>query len=204
MCEKGHGRRRRQKYCHLLKKSHRGSRARTSQSRTRALKDQGKSGKNLYRRNGAGSIPITRSKRTSLWIQRFQARPGTIQGGVFAVLWRFWGVEAGCVVPWRSLTAADRSLGGVTQGLARCIEAESVNKCGLASKGSAPRQKVRPRALTDQTENGKVPRKARRPSLKNRVMLDLDQACAEVVLHTCWIMVCINYIVSVTTTRLSK
>ena len=76
------------------------------------------------------------------------------------------------------LTAADRNLGGVTQGLARCVEAESVEKCGLASKGSAPRQKVRPRALTDQPENGKVPRKARRPSLKNRVMLDLDQACA--------------------------
>jgi len=48
--------------------------------------------------------------------------------------------------------AADRSLGGVTQGLARCVEAESVKKCGLASKGSAPRQKVRPRALTDQPE----------------------------------------------------
>ena len=100
--------------------------------------------------------------------------------------------------------AADRSLGGVTQGLARCVEAESVKKCGLASKGSAPRQKVRPRALTDQPENGKVPRKARRPSLKNRVMLDLDQACAEVVLHPCWIMVCISYILYVTIARLSK
>ena len=87
------------------------------------------------------------------------------------------------------MTAADRSLGGVTQRLARCVEAESVKKCGLASKGSAPRQKVRPRALTDQPENGKVPRKARRPSLKNRVMLDLDQACAEVVLHPYWIIV---------------
>jgi len=53
------------------------------------------------------------STRTSLWIQRFPARPRTIQGGVFAVLWRFWGVEAGCVVPWGaqsvpiSLLAAD-------------------------------------------------------------------------------------------------
>ena len=102
------------------------------------------------------------------------------------------------------LTAADRSLGGVTQGLARCVEAESVKKCGLASKGSAPHQKVRPRALTDQPENGKVPRKARRPSLKNRVMLDLDQACAEVVLHPCWIMVCISYILYVIINRLSK
>ena len=62
------------------------------------------------------------------------------------------------------LTAADRSLGGVTQGLARCVEAESLKKCGLASKASAPRQKVRPRALTDQPENGKVPRKASTPS----------------------------------------
>jgi len=33
------------------------------------------------------------------------------------------------------LTAADRSLGGATQGLARCVEAESIKKCGLASKG---------------------------------------------------------------------
>ena len=40
------------------------------------------------------------------------------------------------------LTAADRSLGGVTQGLARCVEAESVKKYGLASKGLALRQKV--------------------------------------------------------------
>ena len=95
------------------------------------------------------------------------------------------------------LTAADRSLGGVTQGLARCVEAESVEKCGLASKGSAPCQKVRPRALTDQPENGEVQRKARRPSLKNRVMLDLDQECTEVVLHPCWIMVCIWSIVAV-------
>ena len=71
------------------------------------------------------------------------------------------------------LTAADRSLGGVTQGFARYVEAESVKKCGLASKGSAPRQKVRPRAPTDQPGNGKVPRNARRPSLKNRDMLDL-------------------------------
>jgi len=92
------------------------------------------------------------------------------------------------------LTAADRSLGGVTQGLAQCVEAESVKKCGLASKGSAPRQKVRPRAPTDQPGNGKVPRKARRPSLKNRDMLDLDHACAEVVLHPCWIIVYISYI----------
>ena len=91
------------------------------------------------------------------------------------------------------LTAVDRSLGGVTQGLARCVEADSVKKCGLASKGSAPRQKARPRALTDQPENGKVPRKARRTSVKNRDMLDLDQACAEVVLHPCWIMVCISW-----------
>ena len=124
----------------FAQKSPRGSRARKSQSCTKALKNQGKSGKNLYRRNGAGLIPVTSSKRTSLWIQRFPARPGTIQGGVFAVLWWFLGVEAGCVVPWRSLTAADRSLGGVTQGLARCVEAESVKKCGLASKSSAPRQ----------------------------------------------------------------
>ena len=102
------------------------------------------------------------------------------------------------------LTAADRNLGGVTQGLARCVEAESVEKCGLASKGSAPCQKVRPRALTDQPENGEVQRKARRPSLKNRVMLDLDQACAEAVLHPYWIMVCISYILYVTITRLSK
>ena len=62
------------------------------------------------------------------------------------------------------LTAADRRLGGVTQGLARCVEAESVKKCGLASKGSAPRQKVRPRVLTDQPENDKVPRKASTPT----------------------------------------
>ena len=109
-----------------------------------------------------------------------------------------------CGAVEESLTAADRSLGGVTQGLARCVEAESVKKCGLASKGSAPRQKVRPRVLTDQPENDKVPRKARRPSLKNRVMLDLDQACAEVVLHPCWIMVCISYILYVIITRLSK
>ena len=97
----------------ICSKSPRGSRARTSQSRTKALKNQGKSGKNLYRRNGAGSILVTRSKRTSLWIQRFPARPGTIQGGVFAVLWRFWGVEAGCVVPWRSLW---RRLIGASEG----------------------------------------------------------------------------------------
>ena len=30
------------------------------------------------------------------------------------------------------LTAVDRSLGGVTQGFARCVEAESVKKYGLA------------------------------------------------------------------------
>ena len=102
------------------------------------------------------------------------------------------------------LAAADRSLGGVTQGLARCVEAESVKKCGLASKGSAPRQKVQPRALTDQPENDKVPRNARRPSLKNLDMLDLDQSCAEVVLHTCWTMVCISYILYVTIACLSK
>nr|DAN49743.1 MAG TPA: hypothetical protein [Caudoviricetes sp.] len=53
------------------------------------------------------------STRTSLWIQRFPARPRTIQGGVFAVLWRFWGVEAGCVVPWRSLW---RRLIGASEG----------------------------------------------------------------------------------------
>ena len=46
--------------------------------------------------------------------------------------------------------------------------------------------------------------KDRRSSLKNRVMLDLDQACTEVLLHPCWIMVCISYISYVTTTRLSK
>lgn len=45
-----------------------------------------------------------------------------------------------CGAVEEALTAADRSLGGVTQGLARCVEAESVKKCGLASKGSAPRQ----------------------------------------------------------------
>ena len=102
------------------------------------------------------------------------------------------------------LTAADRSLGGVTQGLAQCVEAESAKKCGLASKGSAPRQKVRPRAPTDQPGNGKVPRKARRPSLKNRDMLDLDHACAEVVLHPYWIIVYISYILYLTITWLSK
>ena len=125
---------------------------------------------------------------------------GKCQGGVFAVLGRFSGCGIrSCGAVEGPLTAADRSLGGVTQGLARCVEAESVKKCGLASKGSAPRQKVRPRALTDQPENGKIPRKARRPSLKNRVMLDLDQACAEVVLHPCWI-ICIRSIVAVQVT----
>ena len=32
------------------------------------------------------------------------------------------------------LTAADRSLGGVTQGLARCVEAESVKSVALRQK----------------------------------------------------------------------
>ena len=88
--------------------------------------------------------------------------------------------------------AADRSLGGVTQGLARCVEAESVKKCGLASKSTAS------------CSHRSTRKKARRPSLENRVMLDLDQACAEVVLHPCWIMVCISYILYVTIARSSK
>ena len=98
--------------------------------------------------------------------------------------------------------------GGASDGAIGASEGRLRGSLGAsrqkASKGSAPRQKVRPRAPTDQPENGKVPRKARRPSLKNRVMLDLDQACAEVVLHPCWVMVCISYILYVTITRLSK
>jgi len=120
----------------FAQKSPRGSRARKSQSCTKALKNQGKSGKNLYRRNGAGLIPVTSSKRTSLWIQRFPARPGTIQGGVFAVLWWFWGVEAGCVVPWRSLWWR---LIGASEGWLRGSLGASRQK---ASKSVALRQKV--------------------------------------------------------------
>lgn len=40
------------------------------------------------------------------------------------------------------LTVADQSLGGVSQGLAWFVEAGSVKRYGLASKGSALRQKV--------------------------------------------------------------
>ena len=91
----------------------------------------------------AGSIPVTRSTRTSLWIQGIPARPGSVQGGVFAVLGRFsgcWGWVR-CAVEWLP-TGVDHSLGGVSQRLARCVKAGSVKKYGLASKGSAPRQKV--------------------------------------------------------------
>lgn len=37
------------------------------------------------------------------------------------------------------LTAVDRSLGGATQGLARCVEAESVKRFSSASKSTASR-----------------------------------------------------------------
>ena len=50
------------------------------------------------------------------------------------------------------LTAADRSLGGATQGFARCVEAESVKKVQLRVK------KVRPRAPTDQPEKRQGPK----------------------------------------------
>lgn len=46
---------------------------------------------------------------------------------------------------------ADRSLGWVAQGLARCVKAGRVKKYGLASKGSALRQKVWGPALKGMT-----------------------------------------------------
>ena len=47
-------------------------------------------------------FPSSAPKERHSGYKGFRAQPGTIKGGVFAVLWRFWGVEAGCVEPWRS------------------------------------------------------------------------------------------------------
>ena len=95
------------------------------------------------------------------------------------------------------LTAVDRSLGGVTQGFARCVEAESVKRFSSTSKSTASRS-------YRSTRKRQGPKEGPETEFENRVMLDLDQACAEVVLHPCWVMVCISYILYVTIERLSK
>lgn len=92
----------------------------------------------------AGSIPVARSNRTSLWIQRFPAQPESVRGGVFGVLGLFSGWRGRvCGAVEESLTAADWSTGTSSQWVACPAEGGRVKKYGLASKGSAPRQKVR-------------------------------------------------------------
>ena len=87
--------------------------------------------------------PVTRSKRTSLWIQICSGFSGRIWSGVFAVLGRFlgWCGRARGAVEQLPV-GANQGLGGVPQGPARSVEAGSVKKYGPASKGLAPRQKV--------------------------------------------------------------
>lgn len=44
-----------------------------------------------FQAEDAGSIPVIPSNRTSLWIQRILAPPGSVRGGVFTVLVQFSG-----------------------------------------------------------------------------------------------------------------
>ena len=59
----------------FAQKSPRGSRARKRQSCTKALKNQGKSGKNLYRQNGAGDGNRTRAVSLGSWSSTIELHP---------------------------------------------------------------------------------------------------------------------------------